>query len=437
MRAAILAVGSELLGTDRLDTNSLKLTALLERYGVELRRKAVVGDSEQELADEIGRLMGGYELVLVTGGLGPTADDLTREAVAGALGRRLVDSPELEIDLRAKFARFGMRMPEVNLRQTKLVEGAECLANPRGTAPGQRLESRGCTLFLFPGVPAELDGLMESALEPWLRAATGGAALATRVLRVACVAESALEERIGPAYEEFGREAISVLASAADIQVRLTAAGPEAEREARLEEMSRRVGELIGDALYARSAEQTLERVVGEELRRAGLTLATAESCTGGLVARRLTEVPGSSDYFVGGVVTYADRLKSELLGVSAALLAAEGAVSEPVVRQMAEGARARLGADLAVAVSGVAGPGGGTEAKPVGTVHLAVAGPEGAETGHRRLRLPGSRRRVRRLASQWALELVRRRLLALAAAGPGAADEAPRRRVGSGAAGR
>ncbi|HEV8580897.1 MAG TPA: competence/damage-inducible protein A [Thermoanaerobaculia bacterium] len=414
MKAAILAVGSELLGTDRLDTNSLRLTAVLDRYGVELRRKAVIGDSEEEIASELRALLTRVDLILITGGLGPTADDVTREAVADALGRRLDLDEEVLTTIERRFQALGWRMPEVNRRQAFVVEGAEVIPNPRGSAPGMRVESGGgCTLFLFPGVPAELDGMVADALEPWLAARAGGIAREMAVLKVAGLPESVVEERIAPAYEEFGREAITILANAGEIRLQVTAAGPESERRARLQTMTARLAELAGDAVFATREEDTLESVVGDLLRKAGATLTAAESCTGGLFSQRITSVAGSSDYFLGAAVTYSNELKVRMVGVPPEVLAEHGAVSEPVARAMAEGVRRSLGSDYGVGITGVAGPGGGSAEKPVGTVHIAVAGPGAGDVHHRQLRLPGDRDRVRRFSAQLALEMLRRRLLA------------------------
>jgi nicotinamide-nucleotide amidase len=418
MKAAILVVGSELLGTDRLDTNSLRLTALLDRYGAELRRKAVIGDSEEEVAAELRSLLPRVDLVLITGGLGPTADDVTREAVAAALGRRLHLDDEVLAALERRFQSFGWRMPEVNRRQAWVVDGAEVIPNDRGTAPGLRVESGGCTLFLFPGVPTELEGMMESALEPWLAARSGGVARETAVLKIAGLPESVVEERIAPAYEEFGREAITILANVGEIRLQATASGAEDERRSRLQAMVARLSELAGDAVFTTREEDTLESVIGDLLRAAGTTLTAAESCTGGLFSQRITAVPGSSDYFLGAAITYSNALKTQLVGVPEAMLAEHGAVSEPVARAMAEGVRRALGGDWGVGITGVAGPGGGSEAKPVGTVHLAVAGPRDGEVEHRHVRLPGDRERVRRFSTQMVLEMLRRRLLAVAAGG-------------------
>jgi nicotinamide-nucleotide amidase len=416
MRAAILAVGSELLGTERLDTNSLRLTETLLRHGVELRRKSVIGDVEEEIAAELRELLPRVELILVSGGLGPTADDVTREAAAAALGRSLAVDAEVLDGIERRFQRLGWKMPEVNRRQAQVIDGAEVLSNPRGSAPGMRLTAAGATIFLFPGVPSELSGMVEQHLEPWLAPRSGGVSSETAVLKVAGLPESMVEERIAPAYEEFGRQSITILAKPADVRLLATATGPPAQRQARLAAMTARLAALVGDAVYSRSEEETLESVVGGLLRAAGATLTVAESCTGGLLGERLTRVAGSSDYFLGGAITYDDRLKTAMLGVPAALLAAHGAVSEAVARAMAEGVRSRLGSDYGAAITGIAGPGGGSEDKPVGTVHLAIAGPPPApgrpEVDHRRLRLPGDRERIRWHSSQIALDMLRRRLL-------------------------
>ena len=413
MRAAILAVGSELLGSDRLDTDSLLLTEALERHGVELGRKEVVGDDRAAIAETLSRLTAGHELVLVTGGLGPTTDDVTREAAAAALGRTLALDESILAEIEARFRAFGREMPAVNRRQAMVPDGdTEVIPNALGSAPGLRLGTGSSTLFLFPGVPAELEGMIASHIVPWLAARSGGWQRERVTLKTASLTESEVEERIAPAYGEMGAEAISVLAGREGVLVRAYASGPEGERRRRLAEMEERLAELLGDAAYTRREDETLEAVVGRLLAGRGETLVTAESCTGGLVAARLTRVAGSSAYFLGGAVTYSNALKRGLLGVPAKLLEAHGAVSEPVARAMASGARSALGADWAVAITGIAGPSGGTEDKPVGTVHFAWAGPDG-EVDHRLRRFLGSRNRARHLAGQVALEGLRRRLLA------------------------
>ena len=416
MKAAILAVGSELLGTDRLDTNSLRLTQLLERYGAQLRRKRVVGDSIEDISDELRSLVARHDLVLITGGLGPTSDDVTREAASLALGRGLRLDEGVLANLERRFREFGREMPAANRKQAEVIEGAKLIPNRRGTAPGMRIEGLGSamvlsTLFLFPGVPVELEGMIESDLEPWLAERSGGQGRETVTIKVACLPESVVEERIAPAYQEFGREDITILFTPGEIRLRATAGGPEPERRQRLQAMAARLRELVGDAVFCSREEDTMEGLVGELLRQAGATLTVAESCTGGLLAERITRVPGSSDYFLGGAVTYTNELKSQVLGVPEEMLREHGAVSEPVARAMAEGVRRVFRSDYGIGVTGVAGPGGGSEAKPVGTVHVALAGPQGVE--HRKVRFPGDRERVRMQSAQLALDLLRRRLLA------------------------
>ncbi len=412
MRAAIVAVGSELLGTDRLDTNSLKLTALLAEHGIELVAKSVVGDDEAWLAAELTRRLSEVDLVLVTGGLGPTEDDCTRAATARALGLTTRFDPQLEATIRRRFERMGLVMPEVNRRQAEVIEGGVVLDNEWGTAPGLRLSAGDSTLWLFPGVPRELAGMMERHLRPWLERRAPGGSREQRVLKVSCVPESTLEEQIAPAYREFGREAITVLAKPGEIQLRFWALGEPAQRQRRLDEIELRLRRLIGPAVYARGEEASLEETVGELLRAAGQTVVTAESCTGGLVAERLTRVSGSSDYFLGAAVTYSNTLKAAMLAVPPELLAEHGAVSEPVACSMASGGRRALGGDFCIALTGIAGPGGGSEDKPVGTVHIAVAGPSDEEVVHRRICYPGDRQGIRSLASQVGLEMLRRLLL-------------------------
>ncbi len=422
MKAVIIAVGSELLGTDRLDTNSLKLTRVLERFGVELIAKAVAGDDEAEIAAEIGRRMEQGLLVLVTGGLGPTTDDRTRPAAARALGRGLaIDEAQVE-RMRQLFASFGRKMPEVNRRQAELIDGAALLHNPAGTAPGQRFDAEsGGTLFLFPGVPRELEALISLHLEPWLAEQLGGDGGKERaVIKIACLPESVVEERIAPAYRRFGEADISVLASPSEIRIQFFARGGEAERAARLAEMSGCLRDLVGPAVFTDREDTNLEKAVVEALIAAGATLSTAESCTGGGVAERITAIAGSSAAFEGGAVTYSDAMKTLLLGIPAELIERVGAVSREVASAMAVEARRRFGTTYALGISGIAGPGGGSEEKPVGTVHLALAGPGEDDLAHRHVRFPGDRERVRRMTEQLALEMLRRRLLGLPLPGEG-----------------
>lgn len=423
MQAAILAVGSELLGTDRLDTNSLRITESLRRFGAELRRKSVVGDDVGELAAEVSYALAQCDLLVITGGIGPTTDDVTREAVASALGRPLVCQEWIVDEIRAKFAGFGREMPESNRKQADVIEGAMVLANPRGTAPGQRIEAGGRTLFLLPGVPREVEGLIAKDLEPWLEERFAGQAMETRCLRVACVPESTLEQLIAPYYEEYGSEGLSVLSQPGEILLQVSVAGASSEVERQLGARTGRLTELLGDAIFTDDVAGTLELIVGQLLAERRLTVVTAESCTGGLVAERLTRVPGSSVYFQGSTIAYSYELKTELLGVPSEMLERFGAVSREVVSAMAIGGRSRMAGDYCIAISGVAGPGGATDQKPVGTVDLAVAGPED-RVRHLKAQFPGDRQRVREQASQWGLDMLRRWLVD--ASEPHAAHLAP-----------
>ena len=438
MRAAILAVGTELLGTDRLDTNSLFLTEALERHGFDLVTKAVVGDDEATISGELERMLGMADVVLVSGGLGPTADDVTREAAAQALDRELVHDPAVLEDLEAKFRAYGMEMPAVNRKQADVIAGAELIDNRRGTAPGQRAEAAGgATLFLFPGVPRELEAMVASALVPWLDERSGGRGRQRGMLKIASLPESTVEERITPAYQELGREAISVLAKPGEVRIQFWASGDDGERRRRLDSIARRLRELVGDAVFTDDPDADLAGVVGGLLAERGETVATAESCTGGWLGKRITSLPGSSAWYRGGVVCYSNPLKERLVGVAPEVLAEHGAVSRQVAHALAAGARERLAATYGLGITGVAGPGGGSEDKPVGTVHLALAGPahstpsgpadkggQAASTilDHRRVRFPGDRDRVRWMSTQLALEMLRRHLLGIGAAPEAAA---------------
>ncbi len=407
--AEIIAVGSELLTPQRVDTNSLYLTDQLNSLGVEVRRKLVVGDDRALLAAAVRQALAHVEILVLTGGLGPTEDDVTRDAVADALGRTLVLSDDLREKLVERFRRMQRKMAENNMRQAYLVEGAEALANARGTAPGQWIEHGGRVVMLLPGPPHELKAVFGEGCLPRLERRLPPQVIRTRFYRVACMGESDLDQLIAPVYSKYSNPATTILAAAGDIQIHLrarSAASEEAERL--LAEVGPPIEELLGDRIYSRNGDP-LEAVVGAMLRDRGATLSVAESCTGGMLAERITSFAGSSDYFVGGFLVYNDRMKMELLGVDPELLARHTSVSEEAARAMAEGARARTGSTWAVSVTGEAGPASATGAPP-GTVLIGVAGPDG-ETQTRRFHLPGDRNRVRTLASQYALDLLRRRL--------------------------
>lgn len=400
-----------MLTPHRSDTNSLWLTERLGEMGLRVRAKHVVGDDVGEIRDVVSRALARSAIVVVCGGLGPTEDDVTRVAVAGLLGRRLQrHAPTLE-KIRTKFQRFGMRMPRINERQAMAPVGATVLDNPAGTAPGLLLRRGGRHVLLLPGPPREMRAVWGEAA-PHVRPLAGlqPPVLVTRVLHVVGLTESRVDEIAAPIYRRASGVATTILFSLGQIELRLLASGrTTAEAERRADRLAAKLREALGTPVFG-AGEETLELVVVRELRSRGARVAVAESCTGGLVGHRLTQVPGASDVLDLGVVAYANWAKEELLGVPPELLASHGAVSEPVARAMAEGARSRGRATWGVGVTGIAGPTGGSDEKPVGTTFVAVAGPGGTQA--RSLRLPGGREQVKVLASQAALELLRRALL-------------------------
>ena len=413
MKAAILALGSELLGTTKLDKNSLRITAELERFGIELIGKSTIGDDEKTIGDTLTHWITHTDMIVITGGLGPTTDDVTRSAVASALGKTLSLDPKLEEQLRRRFARMGRQMAEVNRKQALMIQGGTTLENSRGTAPGIRIEHKGTTIFLFPGVPREADYMVEKHLRPWLQEQTSAdgnqETIERAVLKVACLPESEVEQHILPAYEEFGREWITILGSPGEVTLHLKAQGKKDDCQQKLQTMQERLRELIGGAIFTDKADWSLEKIVGELLVSQKKTLATAESCTGGLLAERLTRVPGSSAYFLGGIVTYSDDSKTELLGIPKEMIKEHGAVSEAIARAMAETVRTKYESDYGVGITGVAGPSGGSDTKPVGTIHIALAGPQEEDIEHQHKHFPGDRDRVRLQSTQWALEMLRK----------------------------
>ena len=410
MKAEIIAVGSELLTPDRLDTNSLFLTEQLNRLGIEVVRKTVVGDQRGQIRDAFCGALGRAELVISIGGLGPTEDDLTRETVAELLGRKLRRNDAVLRGIEARFRRLGRAMAEVNARQALVPEGALVLENSSGTAPGLWLETDGHILILLPGPPQELKAMFAEQVETRLAERSPGARLFKRELRVAGMAESEVEQHIAPIYTRYAEAQTTLLASPGEIQIRLRTWSADATAAERLlDEIVERVALTLGKNLFTTQGE-ALEEVVARNLNRNHATIAVAESCTGGLLAERLTRVPGSSSYFLGGVVCYSNELKSAWVDVPAELIKAKGAVSAEVACALAEGIRQRTGSTLGLGVTGIAGPGGGLPEKPVGTVHLALA--EASSSKERSLRFPGDRDRIRWQASQAALDMVRRHFL-------------------------
>ena len=410
--AEIIAIGSELLTPQRVDTNSLIITQNLNLLGVEVFTKQVIGDDRERLTDAIQRALGRADIVVLIGGLGPTEDDLTRDAAATALGRKLEHSAAQEAILAARFRSINRPMAQNNLRQTYLIEGAEALPNPNGTAPGQFVVTPRGALALLPGPPRELKPMVERELIPRLKPLLPPQLIKVRSFRITGIGESDLDTLIAPVYSKYTNPVTTVLSAIGDLWVHLRAQGnSEAEVDALLKEVGDPIAELLGDRVYSTDGDDTLELTVGRLLRERHATVATAESCTGGMIASRLTDAAGSSDYFVAGYVTYTDQQKNAILGVPQELLDKHSAVSEPVALAMAAAAQRLSGATYGVATTGYAGPGGGTEAEPVGTMYLAIAGPGGA-THCSRIRHGSDRYRNRTLATQFTLDLLRKSLL-------------------------
>jgi nicotinamide-nucleotide amidase len=410
MKACILAIGSEMLTPFRVDTNSLFITERLNTIGYDVRLKAVVADDIGELARVIEGALAWADLIVITGGLGPTEDDMTRDAVARVLGLAL-DVDESIVDrLRDRFARRGMTMPEINRRQAMVPRGAAVLPNPNGTAPGLWIEKGSAALVLLPGPPREMKPMLEAVIAERLAPKSKGSGLFRRVLKITGRAESDVDAQAAPIYGKWASQTVpistTILAVLGQIELHLTArAASKAEADAALDPAVLEMQTALGPSVYSVDG-RPLEHVVGDLLREHRMTIATAESCTGGLLASRLTDVPGSSDYVDRGVVCYSNRAKTDLAGVAEALIAEHGAVSEPVALAMAEGIRSRAGTNVGVGITGIAGPGGGTPEKPVGTVAIAVAVDE--ETRVRTFQFLGSREMVKFQAAQSALNMTR-----------------------------
>ena len=414
--AEVIAVGSELLGTSRLDTNSLFIARKLGELGIELRAKAVVGDERRRLREIFVQALERSDLVLLTGGLGPTDDDLTREVVAAALALDLIEDESITARIRERFERRGLRMPDLNRRQAMVPRGAVALANPNGSAPGLFIDVGAKAVVLLPGPPRELQPMLSLLCDD--AGALGRRAGAERVHSVSLFttgrSESHVEEATQPLYSQWRETSppieTTILAAPGQVEIHLSmrAADGSAARRT-LEDARAQLAAALGDCVFATDG-RTLPHVVGDLLLQRQLTLAAAESCTGGLLLQRLTEVAGSSAYVRGGIIAYDNAVKERLLDVPSALLAEHGAVSEPVAAAMADGVRARTGADVCVAITGIAGPGGGTAAKPVGTVVIAVGVP-GCPLHLRTHLFPGGREMVRLQATQSALDRVRRLL--------------------------
>lgn len=409
LTAEVIAVGSELLGSDRPETNSLFLAGRLQRLGIQLIGKQVVGDANPAIQRAVSTALRQADLVLVTGGLGPTADDLTREAVAELLERELQPHERLEEELRRRFDRYGMEVTENNLRQTLVPRGARLLWNSRGSAPGLAMREKGKWVFLLPGPPRELNPLVDEVVLPMLRDEFQLSPVAFRQIRIAGLPESAVDARAAPIYSQYPQIESTILSTAGSIELHLKWRGSESEgAESELTELTARLTDEFGSSVYSDRGE-SLAGVVGSLLARQKKTVATAESCTGGWLGKMFTDVAGSSRYFLGGVVAYSDALKVHLLGVNELVLEKHGAVSSHTAALMAVGVQRRTAADFGLSVTGIAGPEGGSKEKPVGLVYLGLA--DGTKLITSRLRLPGDRQAVRLRSCMLALDLLRKRI--------------------------
>jgi len=398
----------------RMDTNSLYLTEQLNLLGVDVIFKSIVGDDRRRLVAAAQHGLFRSDILIFSGGLGPTEDDLTREAVAEALGLSLRRDPEILARLEKRFAERGWKMSANNAKQADVLEGASVLPNPNGTAPGQWLsgefDGREHIVVLLPGPPHEMKALFEAEVRERLRAKVPPAFLAVRTLKIAMLGESAVDARVAPIYKRYTDVETTILAGAGEIELHFkTIAATVDAAQRRVDEVAGVVEDELDDAVYSRNGE-SLEQIVGYWLQMRNATVAVAESCTGGLLAERITSIGGSSRYFLGGAVVYSNALKTELAGVPAEMIERHGAVSREVAAALAEGIRYRCESTLGVGITGVAGPTGGTAEKPVGLVFHAVASSTGTEVVQRNF--PGDRKRIRRFASTMALDMVRKKLM-------------------------
>jgi nicotinamide-nucleotide amidase len=410
--AEILAIGSELLTPFRTDTNSLYLTGRLNELGLIVIRKSVVSDDHDALQSALKNALKRADVVVSTGGLGPTEDDLTREAIAAVAGVPFAEDAAVLASIEARFARRGFPMPAINRKQAQVPEGAVVLPNPHGTAPGLWFEIGAKVLIALPGPPRELKPMYENEVLPRLKARSRGTILRRRTIRTAGRGESHIEEIAQPIYGPLRNATpaivTTILASPGQVELHLSAQGEEAgPLDAALESAVGALASALGLVVVSVDG-RSLEEVVGSLLLAHNITVAAAESCTGGLLLGALTDISGSSAWVTGGVVAYANEVKVTSLDVPPEMIQAHGAVSEPVAEAMAEGVRRRMEAGIGVGITGVAGPTGGSDAKPVGMVCIAVAGPEGRRVV-RTVKLPGDRAMVRQMAVNAALDLIRR----------------------------
>jgi nicotinamide-nucleotide amidase len=408
MKAEIVAVGSELLTPDSLDTNSLYLTQRLTEAGCRVHLKSVVGDDCDDIAAVLSAALLRSDLIIFSGGLGPTEDDLTRTAVAAVLKRPVhIDDRILDI-LRQRFAVRGFRMAKINEKQAEVIQGAEMLDNPLGTAPGMWIDDKGRHILLLPGPPRELKMIFEAIL-PKIRNLSGESRLLYRSFHITGITESELDAQIAPIYKSYPRVSTTILAGTRHIAVRMYRWTNAGEDPSDLDELAAKIQAQMGNAIFTAS-DESMEEVVGRMLRESGQTLAVAESCTAGMLGMHITRIPGSSDYFKGGILCYSNEAKMELCGVSPEILQRHGAVSAEVAEALAVGVRHSLHSSIGLSITGIAGPGGGSAEKPVGLVFIGVS--DGKRTLSRNRVMPGDRESIRERSTYLAMSWLRRLLL-------------------------
>jgi nicotinamide-nucleotide amidase len=410
LSAEIIAIGSELLTPEKTDTNSLWLTGKLNEIGIDVKLKTIVGDDSARLEETIRDAVKRSDVVITTGGLGPTEDDITRQISARAIGRELVFHEEIVEHLRERFRNWGREMPEINKRQAYVIEDAEILPNPNGSAVGMTVKIGEKFLVVLPGPPRENQPMFETNVFQKLKEKAGEIVIRKRILKVSGLGESALDEAIAPIYSAYKNVQTSILFNRSEVEVHLNAQGKtDAEADALNEELSAKIVEILGIAVFSTNGEE-MEEVVGKLLIEKGKTLSVAESCTGGLISQRLTDISGSSAYFIEGVVAYANEAKIETLGVAPEIIEQHGAVSAATAEAMAKGMRQKAKTDYAISITGIAGPTGGTPEKPVGTVFIGYS--DAQLTKSFKIVLPGDRYLIRWRSSQAALDYLRRQIL-------------------------
>ncbi len=409
LSAEIIAIGSELLTPEKTDTNSLWLTGKLNDIGIEVKLKTIVGDDGERLAEAIRDALRRSDIVITTGGLGPTEDDITRQWTANALGRELVYHDQIEQHLRERFRAWGREMPEINKRQAYIIDGSEILANPHGSAVGMLAEIDEKMLAILPGPPRENQPMFTEHVLPRLKGIAGEVHVRRRILRVSGMSESAVDEIAAPIYTKYADVQTSILFNRSEVEIHIAVRSDTPEiAESTAEKLANELAKALGKAVFSTNGE-TMEEIVGLRLKERGETLSVAESCTGGLIGQRITDVAGSSAYFIEGAITYSNEAKIRTLNVSPDIIENHGAVSAECAEAMAAGMLEYAGTDHAISVTGIAGPDGGSDEKPVGTVFIGYAGQSGVKSV--KIVLPGDRYLIRWRASQAALDYLRRQL--------------------------